>query len=138
MVPENTGNFRPQRVLLVDDDQRLLDGLTGPLTAMGFHCIARSNASEAMLQFETGNFDLVITDLTMPSMDGLSVLGMIRSHSNVPIVILTGHPFEYGRTILGYENVTLIQKPIEAKALVARVRSLLGRKPNPQPELKIG
>jgi DNA-binding response OmpR family regulator len=125
MLPDHNGISDRPRILLVDDDQRLLDGYTTYLTAMGYHCVARNNVSEAMVQFETGSFDLVITDLTMPDIDGLGVLAMIRSQGDVPILILTGHAFDYGRSFLGFDNVTVVAKPLEPVALMQRVSALL-------------
>lgn len=137
MLRDNEKSPAP-RLLLVDDDRRLLDGYATYLTAMGYNCVARNNAGEAMAQFATGDFDLVITDLTMPDIDGIGILGIIRSHSDVPVLILTGHAFEYGRAFLGYDCVTVVQKPIEPNALMARVRLLLSQGVDPKRGLKCG
>ena len=129
---------RKARVLFVDDDRRLLDALSTRLSEAGCRCTACGNASEAMVQFATGFFDLVITDLTMPDIDGLAIIAMIRSQSEVPILVVTGHAEEYGRLFLGYQNVTLIRKPFDAKALVACACSLLSKWSDTCVEVKCG
>jgi DNA-binding response OmpR family regulator len=138
MDHNNERNLGPTRVLVVDDDSKLLTALKTRLSEIGCRCTACGNASEAMVQFAAGTFDLVITDLTMPGIDGLGIIGMIRSQSGIPILVLTGHSTEYAPLLVGYPNVTLMRKPFEPQALMACVRSLLAEKPDPKVQLKCG
>jgi DNA-binding response OmpR family regulator len=80
-----------------------------------------------MVQFANEEFDLVITDITMPGIDGLSVIGMIRSQSDVPVIVITGHASEYGLSVSAYPNLTLLMKPIDARVLISRVHYLLSQ-----------
>lgn len=115
-------------VLLVEDDHRLLRAMNMQLTDSGFICTTCDNATEAMIQYAAGRFDLVITDMTMPGIDGLSVLAMIRSQSDVPIIIVTGHYSDFVPWIQSYSRVTVIRKPFEIQALLGHVNeSLLGK-----------
>jgi DNA-binding response OmpR family regulator len=125
MDRDNERNFGSSRILLVDDDPQLLAAMTLRLAEIGYRCTTCGNASEAMVRFAANQFDLVITDMSMPGIDGLSVVAMIRSQSEIPILIMTGHSAEYGPLIAGYKNVTLIRKPLEPRALIACVRSFL-------------
>src|SRR5579862_3733867 len=136
MHRKNERNFQSAKVLLVDDDPRLLAAMSLRLSEIGCRCTPCNNASEAMVQFAVGTFDLVMTDLTMPVMDGLSIVGMIRSQSEIPILIVTGHSAEYGPLIAGYRNVTLIRKPFEPRDLMALVRSFLWEKIDRDTQLK--
>jgi DNA-binding response OmpR family regulator len=131
-------NFPSARVLLVDDDRRLLAALSTRLGQIGCHCTACSNASEAMVQFAAASFDLVITDMTMPGIDGLSIVALLRSQRGIPILVLTGHSHEYGPLIAGYPNVTVVRKPFEWPALMACVRSLLSQELVPGIQAKCG
>src|ERR1700722_12661704 len=106
MDHDESRSFETAKVLLVDDDRRLLSSLNFRLCQMVGRCTCCTNSGEAMMQFMSGHFDLVITDLTMPGIDGLTIVGMIRSQSNVPIIILTGHCDDYYTSIVGYRNVT--------------------------------
>jgi two-component system response regulator FlrC len=121
-------NMPSANVLVVEDDPQLLAALGARLSEIGCRCTACGNASEALVRFAEDTFDLIITDLTMPGIDGLSVIGMIRSQSEIPIVVVTGHSAEYGPLIKGYRNVTVLRKPLEPRALIACVRSSLSGK----------
>src|ERR1700728_4685104 len=99
MDRNNERNHLLASVLLVDDDPQLLAAMTLRLSDIGCRCTACGNASEAMIQYAAGNFDLIITDMSMPGIDGLSVIAMIRSQSEIPILVMTGHSAEYGPLI---------------------------------------
>src|SRR5580700_5962993 len=94
-------NMPSANVLVVEDDPQLLAALGARLSEIGCRCTACGNASEALVRFAEDTSDLIITDLTMPGIDGLSVIGMIRSQSEIPIVVVTGHSAEYGPLIKG-------------------------------------
>ena len=113
------------KVLIVEDDHRLLGALSRRMKEIGCACVSCDNASEAMLQFATGGFDLVVTDLTMPEMDGMSIIAMIRSQSDIPIIVVTGHAEEYARVLTTYRRITMIRKPFHPLTFVARVRATI-------------
>ncbi len=125
-------------VLVVDDDRHVREVLTMRLSQLGCCCTACENTSEAMLHFETGEFKLVITDLAMPGIDGIGMVGMVRNQSEIPIVVLTGHAVEYGPLIARYRNVTVFHKPFAIQALVASVRALLAGMIDPEARLNFG
>jgi DNA-binding response OmpR family regulator len=129
------GTYRSANVLVVDDDRHLRNVLSTRLAQIGCHCTACENVSEAMLQFESGGFQLVITDMAMPAIDGLGIVGMIRNQSEIPILVLTGHATEYGPLVAEYRHVTLVRKPFAIQALMASVRALLGGPINPEARL---
>lgn len=105
-------------ILVVDDDRRLLSCVKVRLDAEGYRCIACSNASEALLEFSRNVFDLVITDVTMPDIDGLSVIALIRCQSSVPIIVVTGHVVPNENTFGAYEWITFVRKPFDAQMLL--------------------
>lgn len=82
----------PSEVWLLDDDNSVLDALSQGLTLEGWHCTTFSQPAK-LLQALTADFTgVVITDLNMPEMDGLSVLQEIqRLDSDLPVVLLTGY-----------------------------------------------
>jgi DNA-binding response OmpR family regulator len=125
-------------VLLVDDDRHVRDVLNMRLSQIGCRCTSCGSASEAIIKFETGDFGLVITDMAMPLIDGLGMVGMIRNQSEIPILVLTGHSVEYGPLIAGYRNLVVFRKPFAIQALVASVRALLGNVIDPEARLKFG
>ena len=138
MMHEPESNRRLAKVLVVDDDRQLLWALNTRLSAIGCDCVACSNASEAMVKLAVIPFDLVITDMTMPGIDGLAIVAMIRSHSDVPIIVVTGHSAQYGPLIAAYQNVTLFPKPLEPAVFLAYVKSSLRKISSGRALLKYG
>jgi EAL domain-containing protein (putative c-di-GMP-specific phosphodiesterase class I) len=79
------------RVLLVDDDAAVLTGYSRVLKAEKFVVECASNGAQAEAFLETGGFDVVVTDLRMPSMDGIALLQRIRARdADLPVILLTG------------------------------------------------
>jgi CheY-like chemotaxis protein len=114
-------------VLIVDDDHRVLSAISQRLKDLGCRCVCCDNATEAMLQFAAGGIDLIVTDLTMPGMDGLSIVGLIRSQSDVPIIVASGHVEEYRHILSSYGDVTLIRKPLEAQSFIRCVSAAIAK-----------
>lgn len=80
------------RILLVDDEQRLLEALAKGLGAMGYDVSACSSAVDALSTLESQSFHVLVTDLVMPEMDGMQLLTQVREkHPGLPVIILTGH-----------------------------------------------
>lgn len=78
------------RILLVEDDQALSDGLVQALTAQGFVVNALASGKQAVTAVRSGDCDTVVLDLGLPDMDGLEVLKQIRQkHPQLPVLILT-------------------------------------------------
>jgi DNA-binding NtrC family response regulator len=113
------------KILIIDDDSRVLTAINDRLREMGCQCCLYNNACEAMARFASGDIDLVITDLTMPGVDGLSIIGLMRNTSDVPIIVVTGHGADYATLICQYENVTVLQKPFQSRTLKKCVHSSL-------------
>jgi two-component system, chemotaxis family, chemotaxis protein CheY len=85
---------------------------------------------DAMRKLATGKYDIVLTDINMPIMDGLKLVKRIRSdevHKLVPIVIITTEGAQEDRTrALALGANAYITKPIQAPVVIAKVRELLG------------
>ena len=125
MKTYTTASGSSAKVLIVDDDRRLLAAMTMRLGEIGCRCVSCTNTSEAMKTFAVGQFDLVITDLMMPGIDGLSVIGLIRSQSDVPLIVVTGHAPEYAAEVGRFNWVTLLRKPFDAQSLIDSVKAAL-------------
>jgi CheY-like chemotaxis protein len=79
------------RILVADDDERIQDAISEALEFMGFEVATACNGIEALAVFLESSFDLVLTDLQMPAMDGLSLAGRINERSpSTPVILLTG------------------------------------------------
>ena len=81
-----------ERILVVDDDEGLLRLLTMRLSAMGFDVTTCMTGEEALAVAKREVFDLALTDLRLPDLDGLSVLEELRLiHPDLPVLLLTAH-----------------------------------------------
>src|SRR2546430_2720074 len=83
----------PSRVLLIDDDARLVELLSSYLTQNGVVLTAAPDGPRGLAALDQGAFDAVLLDVMMPGMDGLEVCKRIRAKSNIPVIMLTskGH-----------------------------------------------
>ena len=117
------------RLLVVEDDLPLAEALTTLLTSSGYavDCVHDGPSAEALVAAE--RFDLVILDLNLPEMDGLTVLNAMRSRSNpAAVMILTARGAAEDRVRgldLGADDY--MTKPFDVREFEARVRSLLRR-----------
>jgi len=80
------------RILVVDDDKELADGLVESLSDIGYLAEAAYGGREGLNKFESGAFQLVITDLMMPDMGGMELLYAVKDlDSQVVVVVISGY-----------------------------------------------
>jgi two-component system OmpR family response regulator len=117
------------RILLVEDDETLADGLSHSLAEAGFDLALARTGAQADAALLTQDYDLVILDLGLPDTDGREVLRRLRARkSPVPVLILTARDSLEERVSgleLGADDY--LGKPFELRELEARVRALLRR-----------
>ena len=117
-----------QTVLIVDDDKDIVNALRIYLSPEGYHILEASNVKEAIAKIESEHVDLILMDIMMPEMDGVTATVKLRETSNIPIILLTAKS-EDSDKILGL-NVgadDYITKPFNPMEVIARVRSQLRR-----------
>ena len=83
------GHERPARLLLVDDDANLLVVLAEQLRADGYDVATARDGMEALRRLENAWPDLVLLDMMMPRLDGISLAREIKSRADLPIIVLT-------------------------------------------------
>lgn len=119
----------PIRILLAEDDGNMRKGLAELLAFEGFNCECAADGALALEAFCKRRPDLIILDVMMPELDGLSVCKAIRQRDTaVPILILSARDTERDR-VIGLEQGAddYLVKPFGARELVARINSLLRR-----------
>ncbi len=123
------------RVLLVEDEETILDGLDALFSSQGFVTTCAADGASALETLGVSTFDLVILDLMLPKLDGLSVLRRVRAQGDdTPVLILTAKGRE-DDVVEGLEAGAddYVTKPFGVRELVARARGLL-RRPRPSPD----
>jgi two-component system, OmpR family, response regulator BaeR len=115
-------------VLIVEDEPKLSALLRDYLLAAGFRTSMLDNGSEATDWIREQRPDLILLDINLPGVDGLSVCRQVRAFSEVPILMLTARVEEIDRLLgleLGADDY--ICKPFSPREVVARVRAVLRR-----------
>lgn len=118
-----------RKILVVDDESRMRKLVRDFLTKQGFEVLEAGDGEAALdIFYADKDIALLILDVMMPKMDGWQVCREIRSHSKVPIIMLTARGDERDE-LLGFELGVdeYISKPFSPKILVARVEAILRR-----------
>ena len=115
-------------VLICDDDRDIRRALNIYLTGAGYRVLEASNGLEALELVGKEDVHLILLDVMMPDMDGVSALSRLREHSNVPVILLTAKSEDKDK-IMGLELGAddYVTKPFNAQELLARIRALLRR-----------
>lgn len=120
-----------QRILFVDDEQRILDGIRRALRDMAdrWECQWATSVKHALEVLDACEIDLVVTDISMPEQSGFALLEEIAGSSTrrrTAVLVLTGRAdADLKRRALDLGAIDLISKPVQTEDLVARIRSAL-------------
>ncbi len=130
----------PDHLLLVDDDRQLLELLREYLQAAGFRISSAENGVQMRAVMASNRIDLIVLDLMLPGVDGLTLCRDLRSRgtAHVPVLMLTARSDEADR-VLGLEMGAddYLGKPFAARELLARVRAVLRRTRMLPPSLQV-
>ena len=121
-------SFKDRRILVVDDEERMVRFIRLNLEHDGFQVFEAFNGKQAIDKIRSNLPDLVLLDVMMPDIDGFDVLEMIRESNTVPVIMLTAKGEEEDRVHgleLGADDY--ITKPFSPRELVSRVRAVLRR-----------
>ncbi len=116
------------KILVVDDEALLVKGTRFNLQNDGYEVITGSDGLDAVRLVQEQNPDLVVLDVMMPNMDGLTACTKIREFSDVPIILLTAKTDDMDK-LMGFDHGAddYMTKPFNILELKARIRALLRR-----------
>ncbi|MBL6079763.1 response regulator [Belnapia sp. T18] len=121
----------PLRVLMAEDEQLAAEVLEEGLLDAGFEVLTAPDGEAALEIARTGTrFDVLLTDLRMPRLDGRELIARLRAgRPELPVVVMTGYPPNGGKTELhdGSAPLELLTKPIELTRLVDAIRQVAKR-----------
>jgi two-component system, OmpR family, response regulator len=121
---------RAARVLVIDDDPSMKHMLSNYLEQHDMHVTVASQRQDVVRQFAMGEPNVILLDLRLGQEDGLDLLREIRSRSDVPVIITTGHRREEIDRVVGLELGAddYVTKPFGMRELLARIRAVLRRR----------
>ena len=116
------------KILVVDDEALLVKGIRFNLQNEGYDVITGSDGLDAVRLVQEQNPDLLVLDVMMPNMDGLTACSKIREFSDIPIILLTAKVDDMDK-LMGFDHGAddYLTKPFNILELKARIRALLRR-----------
>lgn len=113
-------------ILIVDDEEAIRDILSKSVTSVGMNCFKAKDSDEALNLLKSKNFEIVVSDISMPGLNGIQLCQTIKSEYDADVILMTGNfeNFSYADAITeGAEDFIL--KPFSVKELCIRIQKLL-------------
>ena len=121
------------KILIVDDEKLLVKGIKYNLEQEGYQVVTGFDGEEALHLAHDESIDLILLDLMLPKMDGLTALREIRKFSEVPVIMLTAKSEDIDKILgLEYGADDYITKPFNIREVISRIKAIL-RRVNPNP-----
>jgi DNA-binding response OmpR family regulator len=118
-----------EQILIVDDNEDIRNFVRTALEPEGYNIVEVADGTSALIKIRKTEPDLIILDLSIGQPDGMEVCRSIRSHSTVPIIILTSHTDEMDEAMcLAIGADDFIAKPVSSRILVLRVATQIRHK----------
>jgi DNA-binding response OmpR family regulator len=126
---ESTIPYMAKRILLIDDDAKILNLERAILTQGGFEVDTALDGAEGIDKLKTGQYDVIVLDVIMPTMDGYEVarqIKLLESHRNIPIVMVTAAT-QHDAMTQGFHSgaVVFMNKPFTAAKLLSVVNTVM-------------
>ena len=117
------------RILVVEDEMAISDGICAFLTNSGYNCVQAFDGEQALLKFKQNEIDFVLLDIMLPKKSGLEVLQLIRKQSEVPVLMLTALSDDETK-IAAFNTLAdgFINKPFSLAVLAARIEAIYRRR----------
>ncbi len=117
-----------KRVLIAEDEDLITSTIVALLNTMGLEYIAVDNGEDAIKEFKSKKFDLIITDIFMPKLDGFQFIEFIRNvNKKIPIIVISG--YIDNETIRKIKNIgadEYIEKPFSIKEVKEVIKNFIG------------
>jgi DNA-binding NtrC family response regulator len=130
MAAMSVKRMEPLKILLVDDDEGICDALSKIMSSKGYVVTSKNSASEAIKALHTSSYDVLLTDLAMPQINGIELLKLtVKMAPTMVRIIMTG----YGDVSTYLHAIDIgaseyINKPVKANELEAIIKKLIREK----------
>jgi len=115
------------RVLIIEDEAGLCEILEVNFRGASYQVFSAGDGVTGWQQFERHNPDLLVLDLKLPQLSGFRLLELVRSESNVPVLILTAYDFAEAEEVARFRPDAYVKKPFDVKHLLGVADRLVGR-----------
>lgn len=116
------------KILVVDDEKIIVKGIKFNLVQEGYEVVTAYDGESAVNMARMGGIDLILLDVMLPKMDGLTACRTIRSFSDVPIIMLTARSEDIDKILgLEYGADDYITKPFNIREVTSRIKAILRR-----------
>jgi DNA-binding response OmpR family regulator len=125
--PPGTMAPSAKKILIIDDEQEICEMLYSFLIPHNYKVFLAFNGQMGLEYFEEVKPDIVLIDLKLPDIDGVEVLKILRKVSDVPVVVITGHPQDVADIHLN--NLTIegyLEKPISLRDMLNTLKHIVG------------
>lgn len=123
---EEKENLQTERILVVDDEPAIRDLLQQGILRYGYECRTAESASDALEHLSANSYDVVISDINMPKMDGIQLTRHIKARYDSDVIVMTGYVKEYAyEEIVAMGASDFIQKPLRITEFIARLKRVL-------------
>jgi two-component system, OmpR family, KDP operon response regulator KdpE len=131
-----TGAGLRRKILVVDDEPQVTRVLRTALESSGYEVLVATGGADALEKFLAGQPDLVVTDLSMPEMDGIALTRAVRQHSQTPVIVLSVRNQDVMKVHALDEGADdYMTKPFSIQELLARIRTQFRRSAEASAEL---
>jgi|YNPBryulayer2012_1023412.scaffolds.fasta_scaffold07583_2 DNA-binding NtrC family response regulator len=114
------------RILVVDDDRAILEDISEALVPGGYEVVAEENPLVALEKLDEGEFDVVITDIRMPEMNGIELLKRVREKkAALPVIVMTAYgDVETAIACVNNHAYGFLAKPLDFSDLLAMIQQI--------------
>jgi DNA-binding response OmpR family regulator len=119
------------RVLVVEDEDGLREILEVNFMSAGYQVFSAPDGVQGWQQFDFHRPDLLVLDLKLPKVSGFRLLELVRSESDVPVLILTAYDFAEAEEVARYRPNVFLKKPFDVSELVGLANRLVDWTPPP-------
>jgi putative two-component system response regulator len=120
------GDFQSANILVVDDESMIRELIESTLKRNGYSCAFAENGKKAVEKLAVASFDVVVTDIDMPVMDGIELAKIIKSEFSADVIVMTGQisSYQYAE-IIGIGASDFVEKPFSPREMILRINRVL-------------